>query len=97
MANTNADRFKKGQKVKNAFGKTETVSHTKHPMVYTKEKPESGPNGGYHHTKVWAVEKSSMPNMTKLKKMLQLEIAATAAYNALSDNEKKAYNKAISK
>jgi len=53
-ASTAGDRFKPGDSVReNREGAhRETVTHVRHPMVYTDKRGPNSPGGGYHHTKL---------------------------------------------
>jgi hypothetical protein len=52
MTHAAEEKFRKGDKIKTIYGTVETVTHVVHPMVYTKEHPETAPGGGYNYRKV---------------------------------------------
>ena len=53
MLPDDAGGFKKGDKVTDVRGNRTVVTSVNHPMVYTKNSPESSPGGGFHHTKLF--------------------------------------------
>jgi hypothetical protein len=61
MMRHEAERFRKGDKVLTPYGEVETVTSVRPPMVYTLERPESSPSGGWHWAKLFLVGREQSP------------------------------------